>query len=233
MGNKGGFSWKRATGITRAKQNFSRKTGIPMTKSGRQRKIGKAMTGGGCLFYLVAPLIVLGILITLLTAGCGSGGSTTIQQSNKEFTLSEMASKENARVGALYRVKRAENGVTLNFMEIINCGSQGYTLNNGKHLDHAVVIATITGGYGDDLENVRSFIKDVGYFALTDKYGNKNNDLTIWTQTGKFDATAGFAPTEIILEAKSSVSGYVYLLVGGYDRDRNDGKSKTIFSIGQ
>ena len=26
------FSWKRALGITRAKQNFARKTGIPTTK---------------------------------------------------------------------------------------------------------------------------------------------------------------------------------------------------------
>lgn len=34
------FSWKRALGITRAKQNFARKTGIPITKGGLERKIG-------------------------------------------------------------------------------------------------------------------------------------------------------------------------------------------------
>lgn len=34
----GGFSWKRATGITSAKQKISRATGIPTTKAGRQRK---------------------------------------------------------------------------------------------------------------------------------------------------------------------------------------------------
>jgi hypothetical protein len=38
--NKGGFSWKRALGITRAKQKISRSIGIPLTKSGRQRKVG-------------------------------------------------------------------------------------------------------------------------------------------------------------------------------------------------
>ena len=47
--NKGGFSWKRALGVTRAKTRLSRKTGIPWTKSGRQRKVGRAVTGGGCL----------------------------------------------------------------------------------------------------------------------------------------------------------------------------------------
>lgn len=34
------FSWKRALGVTQAKQQFSRKTGIPMTKQGLERKIG-------------------------------------------------------------------------------------------------------------------------------------------------------------------------------------------------
>lgn len=47
MGNKSSFripglsfSWKRALGITQAKQKFSRKTGIPTSKSGIERKIG-------------------------------------------------------------------------------------------------------------------------------------------------------------------------------------------------
>ena len=31
------FSWKRALGITQAKQKISRKTGIPMTKQGIER----------------------------------------------------------------------------------------------------------------------------------------------------------------------------------------------------
>lgn len=37
------FSWKRALGITQAKQQISRKTGIPMTKSGLEKKIGNAL----------------------------------------------------------------------------------------------------------------------------------------------------------------------------------------------
>ena len=35
------FSWKRAVGITAAKQKISRKTGIPTTKQGLERKVGK------------------------------------------------------------------------------------------------------------------------------------------------------------------------------------------------
>lgn len=36
--NKGGFSWKRATGISKAKNKIARTTHIPTTKSGRKRK---------------------------------------------------------------------------------------------------------------------------------------------------------------------------------------------------
>lgn len=35
------FSWKRALGITQAKQKIARQTGIPTTKAGIERKIGK------------------------------------------------------------------------------------------------------------------------------------------------------------------------------------------------
>lgn len=34
-----GFSWNRALGITKAKQDIARKTGIPTTKEGRKRKV--------------------------------------------------------------------------------------------------------------------------------------------------------------------------------------------------
>ena len=37
------FSWKRAWGITKLKQQISRKTGIPLSKSGVERKIGKTI----------------------------------------------------------------------------------------------------------------------------------------------------------------------------------------------
>lgn len=37
------FSWKRALGVTAAKQRFARKTGIPTTKAGLERKIGRAV----------------------------------------------------------------------------------------------------------------------------------------------------------------------------------------------
>jgi hypothetical protein len=35
------FSWKRAVGITAAKQKFARATGIPTSRQGRQAKIGR------------------------------------------------------------------------------------------------------------------------------------------------------------------------------------------------
>lgn len=45
MANKYGFSfsWKRALGVTAAKQKFARQTGIPTTKSGLEKKIGSSI----------------------------------------------------------------------------------------------------------------------------------------------------------------------------------------------
>jgi hypothetical protein len=42
--NLGGFSWKRAVGISAAKARLSRRIGIPLTRSGRERKVGALVT---------------------------------------------------------------------------------------------------------------------------------------------------------------------------------------------
>lgn len=68
MANRGGFSWKRALGITRAKQRISRATGIPLTKSGRQRKIGKMVTGGGCLLPILVFALSILTFVFLITS---------------------------------------------------------------------------------------------------------------------------------------------------------------------
>lgn len=35
------FSWKRALGITQARQKLAKQSGIPTTKTGLERKVGK------------------------------------------------------------------------------------------------------------------------------------------------------------------------------------------------
>ena len=35
------YSWKRALGVTKAKQQIAKATGIPMSKQGIERKVGK------------------------------------------------------------------------------------------------------------------------------------------------------------------------------------------------
>jgi hypothetical protein len=48
----GGFSWRRAIGLSAAKARLSRRIGIPLTRSGRQRKLGKMVLGlFGWLFH--------------------------------------------------------------------------------------------------------------------------------------------------------------------------------------
>ena len=60
--NKGGFSWKRAVGISRTKSNISRNIGIPLTKSGQNQKIGRIVSKG-CLGNILILLTIIGIII--------------------------------------------------------------------------------------------------------------------------------------------------------------------------
>ena len=64
----GGFSWKRAVGISAAKARLSRRIGIPLTKGGRQRKLGRLVSGGGCLVVLATVVAVPIVLAALLIA---------------------------------------------------------------------------------------------------------------------------------------------------------------------
>jgi len=48
------YSWKRAAGITGARQRIARRTGIPTTRSGLERKIGA---------------MIINIIFALLTGG--------------------------------------------------------------------------------------------------------------------------------------------------------------------
>ena len=61
------FSWKRALGVTAAKQRIARTTGIPTTKAGRQRKIGRLVTGGGCLLQVIFIALVISLSILVIT----------------------------------------------------------------------------------------------------------------------------------------------------------------------
>jgi hypothetical protein len=64
MGKKYGFSfsWKKALGISSAKQKIARATGIPTTKSGRQRKVGRML---GCLIPTLIIILMLAMTIVV------------------------------------------------------------------------------------------------------------------------------------------------------------------------
>jgi hypothetical protein len=61
--NRGGFSWKRALGISAAKARLSRKIGIPLTRSGRQRKFGALM---GCLVPVILVLLIIAGFLVMI-----------------------------------------------------------------------------------------------------------------------------------------------------------------------
>lgn len=64
MGKKYGFSfsWKRALGISSAKQKIARATGIPTTRAGRQRKVGRML---GCLIPTLIIILMFAMTIVV------------------------------------------------------------------------------------------------------------------------------------------------------------------------
>lgn len=64
--SKGGFSWKRATGVTNAKRKISKATGIPLTKQGRRNKAARAVTSGCLTLILAEILIAVGIVLFIV-----------------------------------------------------------------------------------------------------------------------------------------------------------------------
>lgn len=59
------FSWKRAVGLTAARQRLSRRIGIPTTRQGMERRVGRAVfKSAGCLLpILVLILVALWVLL--------------------------------------------------------------------------------------------------------------------------------------------------------------------------
>lgn len=64
--NKGGFSWRRFTGISAAKARVSRSIGVPLTRSGRHQKIGRTVTGGGCCLVVLGFAFTVSVLLIVL-----------------------------------------------------------------------------------------------------------------------------------------------------------------------
>lgn len=127
---KGGFSWKRLTGITGAKQKISRKTGIPLTKSGRQRKIGKMVTGGkGCLVFILAPIIFILLIVSSIS-----------QDGPFQFQLMDIVDKDPTQVEKLLG---KPNKVTRDDFQ----GTYGkYKIERASYLNDAIEIGFIDSG---------------------------------------------------------------------------------------
>jgi hypothetical protein len=97
----GGFSWKRAIGLSAAKSRLSRRIGIPLTKGGRERKLGNIVSGGGCLVALclvaTVPVVVGGGLVCVLRTWLGVEHRSPVDRKDAQpdLTLTTIAGRLN------------------------------------------------------------------------------------------------------------------------------------------
>lgn len=177
----------------------------------------------GCISYVLIFLVVT-FMIGYVASNLSNNNSSSISSSY------ELAQRENAEVGETNKVKRADTRFknTNNSYIVINFYSikkhELYNTNNGQKISNAVIIKNVT-----DLTVTRNFVKNAAYFVLYDNKGSEIN-LTndIWTQTGK-----EFSEIIIPLNNKVELNNCKYILIGGFDKTTNNGKSKLVFTIGK
>lgn len=99
------FSWKRALGITAAKQRFARKTGIPTTRQGRHAKLGRSMMSLlGSIFTATVSLVGVGV----------AWACKKVAEKQKEKAEDEKAHKE------YQALKNISEGKPANLADITN-----------------------------------------------------------------------------------------------------------------
>ena len=99
------FSWKRALGITAAKQRIARMTGIPTTRQGRQAKLGRSVAG------LIGAVAAAGVALL----------GSKISKGSKKATQSRAAQTEDMRARKEYiALKNISEGNPANLADITN-----------------------------------------------------------------------------------------------------------------
>lgn len=155
--------------------------------------------------------------IIILTS-CGGPSTTPVD-------LNQIAETHTATVGKIGDMFRADTEFKLpdNRYIILSIHSikkyKDYTTNNGESINNAIVIENVS-----TKEVPRSYIDGPGFFRLFDSYGNEFLNFNSATQTGK-------ELPEIVLYSDETFDSIKYILFGGLDRSKNDGKGSIIFQI--
>lgn len=102
------FSWKRALGVTAAKQRIARMTGIPTTRQGRQAKLGRSAIG------LIGALLASGASF-FRSDNSGNSGNSGRSYTSKQAQSNDMRARRE-----YIALKNISEGNPANFSDITN-----------------------------------------------------------------------------------------------------------------
>ena len=162
--------------------------------------------------YLLEPGKFFCILFIALTAivisGCGS----------KNLSLSDIAKKDNARIGEYNKSYALPP-------------SGGFSVENvqffpefdvGQELLKNVVAMTVIG----DADSIKTYQSEYGTVALFDPQGNTNININSGVYQDKENDKLF-----MLYFSDEDISNYTYLALGGFEKDKNDGKSRLAYEI--
>ncbi|GAB6283628.1 MAG: hypothetical protein STSR0008_24120 [Ignavibacterium sp.] len=173
------------------------------------------------LIFFVVSIIMIGYVISNLS-------SNNTKSPNTKFSSKQLTQKENSEIGQFQTTYRADTKIQnrdgsyiiLNFVSIKKHLS--YKTNNNRIVNNAIVIENVT-----DIKVTKNFVKELAYFVLFNENGDEINITNdIWTQTGN-----EFSEIIIPLNNGTELNNCKFILIGGFDKSSNNGKSKLLFAI--
>lgn len=169
--------------------------------------------------------LVLSLAVALLLASCGSD-QAALKSPTKERSLSELATEKGWRVGELNKIYFADPSVTTasGMRVAVNVQNarrfEKIIAPSGNEMENVIVIENVTPA-----DVVKAFLDTRASFELVDSNGEAYADFPVAleqsTESGLF-----------ILSPAKPVNTYKYVVIGGLDPDRNEGKMFVAFEIG-
>jgi peptidoglycan hydrolase-like protein with peptidoglycan-binding domain len=192
------FSWKRALGVTSAKQKFSRATGIPTTRSGRQRKAARLM---GCLMPVTIACCVIALMVLALSIA--SAASSEIQYAQVTTSKGPLNMREtpSSKADIIEKIPKGTIIAVGPYNEVWRTctynGKNGYVMTEYlSYMDISQFRTLSLNDSGQDVLELKEKLKDLYFFDKDSKLNDIYDSDTV-TAVKLFQLAQGMEDTGI------------------------------------
>lgn len=171
------------------------------------------------------PVFFLLLVVVALSSGCNDSATSstiepasTVEEAPVIYSIDELAEKTSSRLGELEKsyAIRPSGGVGFVSIEYIPVFDVGST-----ELKNVVAIEV-----NSEKNSLEDFASEYGTGELLDEYGTSFSDLS----SGVYNDSAN-DKLYLLFYSESDISSYNYIVIGQFEKEKNDGKASLIFKI--